>query len=71
MEFQSLKSLITNINNARWHDEKKASIRLRGALQVSKYHNLTLQGAFALIGFPEMLLESSASLARLHHSSPF
>ena len=67
MEFQSLKSLITNINNEMVMRAERN--RLRGALQLSKYHNLTLQGAFALIGFPEMLLESSASLARLHHSS--
>jgi hypothetical protein len=67
MEFQSLKSLINNINNDFLIRAERN--RLRAALQKSKLHTLILQGAFVLIDAPEMLAESSASLARLRHSS--
>jgi hypothetical protein len=66
-EFQSLKLLISNINDAVKIGAERN--RQRVEVQVSKLHTLILQGAFVLIGHPEMLAESSTSLARLRHSS--
>jgi hypothetical protein len=67
MEFQSLKSLINYINNEILMRADRD--RLRGALQVSKLQNLIFLGAITLCGGPTKSLESSASQARLCHSS--
>ncbi len=67
MEFQALKSLIIRINEEMLIKAERN--RLRMQLLASKLKNLMYKGVFALSGFPEVLKESSASLARLRHSS--
>jgi hypothetical protein len=67
MEFQSLKSLINNINNDLMVRVERN--RLRVALHASQLRTLIFMGAVLRIGVTEILHATSAGLARQRYSS--
>jgi hypothetical protein len=67
MEFQSLKSLINNINNDLMVRVERN--RLRVALHASQLRTLIFMGAVLRIGVTEILHVTSAGLARQCYSS--